>query len=279
VAQSGPLSIGVLLAVVSGCAATQSGPPPPSPPERIVISGSTTLQPVVEHWVGEFVRTRSGLKIVVEGGGTDKGFEALLAGTSQIAMAAREISQSERRAFAARKVVVEEFLVARSAIAVFKNKANPVRELEISALRRIFDGSVTNWREVGGPDLPITIILRNPTSTTAEDFRRLVMAPNTLTEHGAVAISGQDVVTQIESAPGAVGFAYFDRVLSQLDTVDVLRIRTGEGPAKLVFLKHLFFYARAPLGDAVKALIAFTNTTAASEIALQQGYFGMKDPI
>ena len=225
------------------------------------------------------MRTRPGLEIVVEGGGTDKGFEALLAGTSQIAMAAREISQSERSAFAAKKVVVEELVVARSAIAVFKNKANPVRELEISALRRIFDGSVTNWRDVGGPDLPVTIILRNPTSNTAEDFRHLVMAPSTLTERGPVAISGQDVVTQIESAPGAVGFAYFDRVRSQLDTVDVLRVRTGEGPAKLVFLKYLFFYTRAPLGDTVKALIAFTKTPAANEIALEQGYFGLEDPI
>ena len=225
------------------------------------------------------MRTRPGLEIAVEGGGTEKGFEALLTGTSQIAMAAREISPSERDAFAASKVVVEEFVVARSAIAVFTNKANPVRELEISALRRIFDGSVTNWREVGGPDVPVTIVLRNTTSATAEEFRRLVMAPSTLTERGQVANSQDDVVAQIESSPGAIGFAYFSRVLSQLHKVEVLRVRTGEGPAKLVFLTHLYFYARAPLSDPVKALIAFTKTPPASEIALQHGFFGLEDPI
>ncbi len=252
---------------------------PPPTRERLVISGSTTLEPVVRHWVREFAPTRPGLDIVVEGGGTDKGFEDLLAGTCQVAMAAREMSEKEKSDFAARGVPVEGFIVARSAVAVFTNKANPVHELEISALRRIFDGSVVNWREVGGPDLPVTVVLRNPASTTAEDFRHLVMAPSTLTERGQVANSGQEVVSLVAAAPGAIGFAYFDRVLSQLGTVDVLRVRTGEGPSRLVFLKYLYFYTRSPLSEAAKALVAFTKTATASDIALQHGYFGREDPI
>ena len=274
------LSLGCLLATASGIALAQSpAPTPPARPERIVISGSTTLQKVAEHWAQEFAPTRPALEIMVQGGGTDKGFEALLAGTSQIAMAAREMLEGEKSAFAAGHVVVEEHIVARDALAVLKNKTNPVGELDLAVVRRIFDGSVANWREVGGPDQPVTVILRNPTSSTAELFRRLVMAPSTLTEKGKVAASQQEVVDQISNTPWAIGFAYFDRVLSHLDQVDVLRIRTGEGPAKLVFVSPLYFYARMPLSDNVKALIEFTKSARASEIAAEHGYFGLQDPM
>lgn len=277
---AGALSIGILLSTASGLASAQTAPPAPAPkPERIVISGSTTLQPVAEQWAREFAPTRPGLEIVVQGGGTDQGFAALLAGTSQIAMAARQPTDSEKRAFGARQITVEEVVVARDALAVLKNKANPVAELDLATVRRIFTGSIANWREVGGPDQPITVVLRNPSSSTAELFRRIVMANEKLTERGKVAVSQQDVVAHITALPWAVGFAYFDRVVSHLDTVDVLRVRTGEGPAKLVFVSPLYFYARSPLSDNLKALIEFTKSARASEIAVEHGYFGLRDPI
>lgn len=273
------LLVASLCLIVSGAALAQNQTPSVvSGAGRIVISGSKTLQPVVEQWVKESRQTRAGLEFVVEGGGTDKGFEDLLAGTSQIAMAARPILDSERKALAAGKVGVEEFVVARTGIAVLKNKKNPVGELDLSALRRIFDGSVTSWREVGGPVEPITVILRNPSSHTAEYVRRVIMPPSTLTERGLVVGTQEEVVAAITAKPWAIGFADFDRALSHLDEVEVLRVRTGEGPAKLVFVRSLYFYARAPLSDAVKALIAFTKGPRGTEIAVLHNYFGPDDP-
>jgi phosphate transport system substrate-binding protein len=269
-----PLSL-----IVSAAAMAQTRPPLATPrPERIVISGSKTLQPVVEEWVREFRRARPGLEIVVEGGGTDKGFEELLAGTSQVAMASRQIWDSEREAFAAKNVVFEEFVVARTGIAVLKNKINPVGELDLSALRRIFDGSVTSWREVGGLDEPITVILRNPSSHTADYVRNVIMPPSVLTERGIVVGTQEEVVAEITAKPWAIGFADFDRALSHLDKVEVLRVRTGEGQSRLVFIRSLYFYVRVPVSDTVKALIAFTKSSRGSEIAVMHSYFGPEDP-
>jgi len=269
-----------LLVLAASCAPRAQVPEASAGPkaERIVISGSKTLQPVVEQWAEEFRRTRSGLEIVIEGGGTDKGFEELLAGTNQIAMAARQISDDERKAFAAGKIAIEELVVARAGIAVLKNKMNPVGELELTALRRIFDGSVTNWREVGGPDEAVAVILRNPGSHTAEYFRDVIMPPSVLTGRGVVVGTQEEVVARVTANPWAVGFADFDRALGSLDKVDVLRVRTGEGTAKLVFVRSLYFYTRSPLGDTVRALIAFTTSPRGSEIAVEHSYFGPDDP-
>ena len=263
------------------CAAAKTQAVPPSGAsgtERVVISGSTTLQPVVEEWVREFRRTHPGLEIVVEGGGTDKGIEQVIAGTSQIAMAARQILDSERRAAAEKGVVIEEFVVARAGISVLKNKRNPVEELDVPALRRIFDGSVNRWSEVGGPDQPITVILRNPSSHTADHFWRLVVAPSAFNPRGLVVGTQEKVVAGVTANPWAIGFADFDRALNHLDEVEVLKVRTGEAMPKLVFIRSLYFYARAPMSDAVKDLVAFPRSPRGGEIAVKHTYFGPDDP-
>lgn len=247
-------------------------------PERIVITGSKTLQPVVKQWAQEYGRTHPGVGIVVKGGGTDRGFEQLIAGESQIAMAAREISDTEREAAKTRGVTIEEHIVARAGVSVLKNKKNPVRELDTVQVRRIFDGSAKSWREVGGPAEPITVILRHPSSHTADFFRRVVVAPSALTEQGIVVGTQEEVVQEVTTRPWAIGFADFDRALSHLDEVEVLRVRTSSGPAKLVFVRSLCFYARQPLCALVKGFIAFTTSPRGSEIAVLHSYFEPDDP-
>ncbi len=268
----------VLLSVVASAACAQKPGDAPATSSRIAISGSKTLQPVVQQWVDEFRRSSPGVEIVVEGGGTDKGFEDLFAGKSQVAMAARQITEREREAATAKGLKLEELVVARAGISVLKNKANPIGELDLAVLRRIFDGSVTNWRDLGGPDQAITVILRNPESHTAEFFRTAVVGLPELTSRGIVVGTQEEVVKEITAKPWAIGFADFDRALSHLDEVEVLKVRTGEGQAKLVFVRSLYFYMRAPVSGALRALCDFTKSQRGGEIAVLHSYFGPNDP-
>jgi phosphate transport system substrate-binding protein len=268
----GPVAF-VALSVLPGLAQQAKAP------ERIHISGSKTLQPLVESWATEFQAKHPGVRIVVEGGGTDAGFEALFAGTSQIAMAARQIAEPEMQAAAGKKMKIEEFVVARAGLSVLKNKKNPIAELDVAALRSVFSGAVDNWSKLGGPSKPIIVILRNPSSHTAEYFRHAVMGETPFTELGIVVGAQEDVVKLITSNPSAIGFSDFDRVLSHLDEVEVLRVKTPSGPSKLVFVRDLYFYAAAPLDESLKAFVDFTASPRGVEIAVLNSYFSPKDPI
>jgi phosphate transport system substrate-binding protein len=247
--------------------------------EKIRISGSKTLQPLVESWAAEFHAKHPGVEVVVEGGGTDAGFEGLFAGTSQIAMAARQIAEPETQAAAGKKMKVEEFVVARAGLSVLKNKKNPIAELDVAALRSVFSGAVDNWSKLGGPSKPIIVILRNPSSHTAEYFRHAVMGGAPFTEQGVVVGTQEEVVALITNNPSAIGFSDFDRVLSHLDEVEVMRVKGTSGPSKLVFVRDLYFYAAAPLSESLKAFIDFTASPRGVEIAVLNSYFGPKDPI
>jgi phosphate transport system substrate-binding protein len=243
------------------------------------ISGSKTLQPVVEDWVAELKPGLEGINIVVDGGGTDTGFADFFAGRSQIAMAARQITEAELKTAAAKGIQLQEVVVARAGISVLKHKKNPIRELDLAALRAIFSGSVTRWKQVGGPDEPITVLLRNPSSHTAEFFRSVVVAPSSLTSAGIVVGTQEEVVREITARPFAIGFADFDRVLHNLDEVEVLRVRVPDAPPKLVFVRNLYFYVVTPVPPALQALLDVIKGPRGVEIATLHSYFGPNDPL
>lgn len=264
----------VIVGVVAGVASVSPSATAAPPQTRFVISGSKTLLPVVEQWTKEFSAIHPELVFVVEGGGTDKGFEALLAGTSTVAMAARRIGEPEQKAAASRGLTIEEYVVAQSGICVLKSKKNPIAVLDVDKLRRVFDGSADRWSAVGGPEEPITVILRNPSSHTSEFFRSAVLAPGVLTDRGIVVGTQEEVVAEITKNPWAVGFADFDRATGSLDQVEVLRVRIMDGPGELVFKRPLFFYVCGPTPSAIKDLVAFVRGPRGLEIAALHSYLG-----
>ena len=270
------LGVAVLSLIVAAfCAAQQEKAGRPS----FRISGSKTLQPVVEDWVSEFRNSAKDVDIVLDGGGTDKGFADLFAGRSQVAMAARQITEAELKAGAAQGAHPQEVVVARAGISVLINKKNPIRELDVPALKAVFSGAVTRWKQVGGPDEPITVILRNPSSHTAEYFRQVVVAPSAFSPTGIVVGTQEEVVKEIAARPFAVGFADFDRVLTHLDEIEVLRMRVPGSPPRLVLVRNLYFYVTTPVPAPLKALLDVIKSPNGVEIATMHSYFGPTDPL
>ena len=117
------------------------------------------------------------MRISVTGGGSGTGIAALINGTVDLANASRKIKPEEIKQAEGNGIHPIEFVVARDAIAVIVNPDNPVHELTMEQISRIYKGEYSNWRELGGENRPIVRLSRETNSGTHVYFLETVTAP------------------------------------------------------------------------------------------------------
>ena len=143
---------------------------------EITVKGSDTLVVLAQRWAETYMAGHPEVRIQVTGGGTGTGFAALQSRTTDICTASRRMKARELetciRTFRKRPT---EFPVAMDGLSVFVNPSNPIRELSLEDLMEVFTGRLTNWKDLGGPDAPITLYSRESSSGTYEFFKDRVL--------------------------------------------------------------------------------------------------------
>src|SRR5215468_4791184 len=156
----------------------------------ITVKGSDTLVILAQKWAEIYMSKHPEVKIQVTGGGSGIGFAALQNNTTDIADASRPIKATERAAcIKAFSKNPREYKVALDGLSVYVHSDNPVNELSIEQLEKIFTGKVKNWKEIGGNDLPINVYSRENSSGTYEFFKEHIL-------------KGQDFVASAQTMPG-----------------------------------------------------------------------------
>ena len=112
-------------------------------------AGSTSVQPLLELLADAFMEQNPDVTINVSGGGSSAGVKACAAGTVDIGAASRDIKMSEADLI--------PIAIARDAVAIVVNEANPVSELTMEEVALIYSGEITNWSEVGGNNEEIVV--------------------------------------------------------------------------------------------------------------------------
>ena len=141
----------------------------------ITMKGSDTMVRLGQRWAEEYMKTHSDITVQVSGGGSGTGIAALLNGGTDICQASRDMKEKEYADAEAKKIKLRRVAMALDGIAVFVNDANPVKELSLEQLRGIYTGSITNWKEVGGPSHVIVIYGRENNSGTYGYFKEHVL--------------------------------------------------------------------------------------------------------
>jgi len=178
------------------------------------IKGSDTVLPLSQELSEIFMKKHPQSALTVTGGGSGVGISALLEGTTDIAMASRRIKFSEKMKMKQAHRDPQEVIVAYDALAVIVNPANPVKRLTREQLEGIFRGKITNWKQVGGADMPIVVYSRETSSGTYEFFKESVLHNKnymagvlSMPATGAIIQS----VRQTKGAIGYVGLAYLNK--------------------------------------------------------------------
>ena len=157
---------------------------------NITMKGSDTLVILAQKWAEVYMQKNSDTKIQVNGGGSGIGFAALQNQQTDLANASRPIRAAERAAcLKAFGKMPTEYKVALDGLSVYVHESNPITALSLEQLRNIFTGRVRNWKEVGGPDQPITPYSRENSSGTYEFFKEKVL-------------QGQDFAASAQNMPG-----------------------------------------------------------------------------
>jgi phosphate transport system substrate-binding protein len=113
--------------------------------------------------------------VVVSGSTTEKGFESLMEGNAELVFAHREASVGETRKAEEKDVALEYKFLRKSGLAIVTSTNNTLNNLTMHQLGKIFSGEVTNWREIGGPDRPISVLMLKPDSGPSLLFRQRVL--------------------------------------------------------------------------------------------------------
>lgn len=111
--------------------------------------------------------------------------------------------------------------VGYGALVLVVNPANTVSGFTFEDLRNVFQGRVANWSDLGGPDLPVTVVSREEGADTRLTFGDQVMGARRTTLAARLALSGSDVMSIVASTPGAIGYVGLEQIDSRVRVVPV----------------------------------------------------------
>ena len=184
----------------------------------ISIKGSDTMVNLAQKWAEVYMQKNPNVSIQVTGGGSGTGIAALLNGTTDLADASREMKEDEIETAKQKGITPVVYDVALDGIAVIVHPGNKVDNLTIKQLGDIFSGKITNWKQLGGADMPITLYGRENSSGTYEFFKEHVLgkdesgrqidySPTTQVLQGTAAL-GEAVARDVKGI-GYGGVGYF----------------------------------------------------------------------
>lgn len=276
----------VLTAVMAGALLTGCAPKAAStgdatgatPAEKTLsISGSTSVQPLAEELAKKFNEKHPEVKIDIQGGGSGVGIKSAADGVVDLGMSSRDLKTEEAS--------LKSIKVAVDGIAVIVNPANKVADISKEQLMKIYTGAITNWKEVGGTDNPITVVSREDGSGTRGAFIELTgvevkEGDKKVDKTVATAItqgSTGAVITTVAQDPNAIGYASFgateEKTEIKMISVGGVQISEENIYAKTYVLSRpfLFLSKEDPTG-AAKDFIDFILSAEGQTLVESKGY-------
>ncbi len=252
------------LVLAAACAGRRAG-------NDVIVAGSTSLQPFADKWAEIFIKTRPDLGVSVQGGGSSAGIQACKSGACQIGMSSRELKADEKD--------LHEIVVARDGLAIIVHPSNSVRGATLSEVKQIFAGDLANWKFLGGPDKPITVVTREEGSGTRGAFQELVMG-KTRIFRGAITEDSNGTVREIvANDPHSIGFISLGLVNEQvralsLDGAEGSEANIRNGRYRLV--RPFLFLTKGEPTAAARAFIDFVLSDEGQRLVKNEGLIPVK---
>jgi phosphate transport system substrate-binding protein len=272
-------TIAVFATLVAGCAA------PPSEKQNINLKGSDTMLQLGQRWAEVFMKDHPNSTIQVTGGGSGTGIAALINGTTEICQSSRPIKVEEKASVKQqRNADVSEIPVAVDALAVYLNKGNPVEHLTMEQLRRIFQGEITNWKDVGGKDGNIVLYGRENSSGTYAFLKEHVLANGDFAEKYQPLGGTAAVINAVVKDPNGVGYGGIGYA-KDIKTISVAKDATSDPipptmenalSNKYPLSRFLFWYLAGTPAGTTKELVDWVLGPQGQNVVKDVGFYPLK---
>ncbi len=245
--------------------------------QEIRIEGSTTVGPIVDAFVDAMKESNPDVRFTVKKTGSGDGAAALIDGRCEIAAMSRFMKREEfEKAIASGKTPIP-FTVCMDGVCLIVHPSNAVRNLTQAQVAGIYTGRVTNWKELGGPDLPIVAISRDTSSGTYEVFHELAVGKEKMGSAVEYTNSNPQMFTRVSTTPGAIGYVGIGFLQEGVATVKYEGIiPTKEGVARGIYPLsrplYLFTNGYPKLGSAVMDFCNFYLSEMGQEVISAKGF-------
>ena len=193
------------LSLLAGCGGKTTG--------SVSTDGSTSMEKVIGA-LGEAFQNDTGISFTYNPTGSGSGIKAVQEGRCDIGLSSRDLKAEEKESGLSGTVL------AYDGIAIIVNPENPVSDLSVETIAKIYTGEITNWSEVGGNDVEIVLIGREAGSGTRDGFESITDTEDACQYRQELTSTG-DVITTVSQNPGAIGYA---SVASVKDTVKAVSV-------------------------------------------------------
>ena len=231
--------------------------------EKITIVGSTSVQPAAEALATEYMKKNPDVKITVQGGGSSVGIKSVQDGTADIGTTSKNLKDEESKG-------LTQWELGKDGIAIVVNKENKVSGLTLEQIKGIFSGEITNWKEVGGSDGEINVIVREEGSGTRDAILEMVLGSKDakFVKEAIVQSSTEAVQQAVAQDPNAIGFISYaavkDSKALKVDNVSPTVETILDGTYKIQ--RPFIFLVKGEPTGAVKAFIDWANGPEGQEI-------------
>lgn len=250
-----------LVMATTGCSQKEAG--------TVSTDGSTSMEKVIGALGEAFEGQNSGVTFTYNPTGSGSGIQAVKEGRCDIGLSSRDLKDEEIADG------LKATVLAYDGIAVIVNPENPVVDLDMDSISKIYTGEITNWKDVGGQDAEIVLIGREAGSGTRDGFESITKTEDACQYRQELTSTG-DVITAVSQNPAAIGYASLASVNEQVQTVRVNGVEPTEDSIKdgsYVIQRPFILVTKedTPLSDTAQKFFDFATSVEAAQFISAAG--------
>lgn len=211
-------------AVFAGCGAGASDNSTGNAGGTVTTDGSTSMSKVIGA-LSEAYESDTGATVTYNATGSGSGIQAVQEGRCDIGLSSRSLKDEEKAKG------LEETTLALDGIALVVNPENPVSDLDLETISKIYTGEISNWKDVGGNDSDIVLIGREAGSGTRDGFESITYTTDKCQYRQELTSTG-DVIATVASNPNAIGYASLSAVKDSVKALKVAGVAPSEETVK-----------------------------------------------
>lgn len=187
--------------------------------------GSTSMEKVIGALSESYMAANKDVTVNYNPTGSGAGITAVQEGTCDIGLSSRALKDEEKAAG------LKETVLAYDGIAIIVHPDNPVSDLSIEQIAKLYTGEITNWKDVGGSDAEVVLIGREAASGTRDGFESITGTKDKCQYRQELNSTG-DVITAVSQNPDAIGYASLAAIKDSVKALSVDGVTPSETTVK-----------------------------------------------